>query len=143
MRQLHKNDWLLAIVALFLSVMTYHYVRDNIRRAESKNYDPSYELIKLTAKSVPIKVRIASLPPEGYRLIEAKIEKNPESLVVIGPEALLEKASSAETAILDISQTTKRVVKRVPIESVAGIHLAGEDYTIEVVLPIEKIEVNQ
>jgi YbbR domain-containing protein len=141
MRPLHKNDWLLGIIALFLAVITYYYVLEGIHRAEMKTYDPSYELIKLTAKTVPIKVRFASNPPEGYRLIPAKVDISPPTLVVIGPEAILEKASSAETAIIDISQTTKKTVKRIPIESVAGFHLSGEDYYVDVVIPIEKIEV--
>jgi len=132
----------LAVIALVLSLITYGYVRDGIRRSETKTYDPSYKLLKLTAKAVPVKVRFASNPPEGYRLISAKVVVNPSTLVVIGPEALLDDASSAETAIIDISQSTQKTVKRIPIESVSGTHLAGEHYMVEVVIPIEKIEVN-
>ena len=68
---------------------------------------------------------------------------NPSRLVVIGPEALLEGTSSAETAIMDISQSTRKIIKTIPIESVAGIHLAGDSYSVEVIVPIEQLRSNQ
>lgn len=143
MRYLHKGDLLLVVAALVLAVGTYFYVRDSIRKSQTKGYDASYKLIKLTAKSVPVRVRFASNPPEGYRLLSEKVSVAPNRLVVIGPEALLEDTSSAETAIIDISESTKKVVKGIPVESVAGVHLAGEPYFVEVVVPIEKLDVNR
>lgn len=143
MRLPSRTDILLMAVALVLASVTYFYVRDSIRRSEEKSIDPSYKLIKLTAKSVPVKVRFASNPPEGYRLISERVTVTPNRIVVIGPEALLEGATSAETAILDISQSIKKVVKTIPVESVAGIHLSGEAYEVEVVVPIEKLQLNQ
>lgn len=140
MRPFHKGDLALPLAALVLAVTTYWYAQDTIRRSRSERYDPSYKLIKLTAKSVPVKVRFASNPPDGYRLLLEKVTADPPRIVVIGPEALLEGASSAETAILDISQSQKRTIKKIPVESVAGIHLAGEPYTIEVTVPIEEME---
>ena len=47
---------------------------------------------------------------------------------------------SGETAIVDISENTKTISRKIPVESVAGIHLAGELYTVDVIVPIEKIE---
>lgn len=143
MNQLHKHDFVLAVVAMVLAVATYLYVNDSIRRTQTKTYDASYKLIKLTAKSVPVKVRFASNPPEGYRLISEKVNVSPNRIVVIGPEALLEETSSAETAIMDISESKKKVVKGIPVESVAGIHLSGEPYTVDVVVPIEKIDISR
>ena len=62
---------------------------------------------------------------------------------MVGPEALLEEASSAETALVDMSENTKTSVKKIPLESVAGIHLSGEPYLVDVTVPIEKIETPQ
>ncbi len=143
MRQLHKHDLVLAVVALVLAASTYLYVKDSLRRSQTKTYDASYKLIKLTAKSIPVKVRFASNPPEGYRLISEKVNVAPNRIIVIGPEALLEETTSAETAIIDIGESTKKVVKGVPVESVAGVHLSGEPYVVEVVVPIEKIDVSR
>ncbi len=138
-----KKDWFLWVVALVLAVSTYFYIQDVQKERESIPIDPSYKLIKLTAKSVPVKIRFASNPPIGYRLIEEKVVVDPRRIVVIGPEALLEEAAFAETAILDISHSKRKVFKDVPLESVAGIRLGGESYTVDVVVPIEKIDVNR
>ena len=143
MRFLRRDSILLAVAALVLAVLTYLYVQDSLRRSQAKTYDASYKLIKLTTKSVPVKVRFASNPPEGYRLISEKVSVTPNRIIVIGPEALLEETTSAETAIMDISESTRKVVKSVPVESVAGVHLAGEPYMVEVVVPIEKLDVNR
>ena len=143
MNPFQKRDAGLVLVSLVLAVVTYFYVRDSIRRNEMKSHDPSYKLIKLTAKSIPVKVRFTSKPPEGYRLVQEMVTVNPSRIIVIGPEALLEGASSAETAIMDISQSTRKIIKSIPIESVAGIHLAGEPYSVEVVVPIEQLQSNR
>lgn len=134
-----KGDWKYAAIALALAVITYAYLGQMMRdNAESR--DSSYKLIKLTAKTIPVRVRIASVPPEGYRLIQERISVNPAQVTVIGPEALLDEASSAETAIIDISQTNRKIVKSIPLESVAGVHLGGESHIVDVTIPIEKIE---
>ena len=143
MKLLQRYDITLLAVSLVLAISTYIYITDSIKRNERLSQDPSYKLIKLTAKSVPVKVRFTSNPPEGYRLITEMVTVNPSRLVVIGPEALLEGTSSAETAIMDISQSTRKIIKSIPIESVAGIHLAGDPYSVEVVVPIEQLRSNQ
>jgi hypothetical protein len=140
MNLLKKYDWGLVAVSLVLALITYAYMNDHLKRRDRKAQDPSYKLIKLTAKSLPVKVRFTANPPEGYRLISEMVTVNPSRLVVIGPEALLEDATSAETAIMDISQSTRKIIKSIPVESVAGIHLAGEPYTVEVVVPIEPLQ---
>lgn len=134
-----RADWKYAAVALALAAITYGYLNQMIRN-NAQSQDASYKLIKLTAKSVRVHSRIASTPPEGYRLVEDRITTNPERVTVIGPEALLEEASFAETAIIDVSQTTRRVVKSIPIESVSGVHLSGEPLYVDVTIPIEPIE---
>ena len=129
------------IIALLVAIPAYFYIRNEIKRSEEKNVsDPSYKLIKLTAKGLPVKVRVETAPPDGYRILDNKVTVSPDHIVVIGPEALLETAQSAETAIVDVSETTKTIIKKIPIESVAGIHLAGEAYTVDVTVPVEKIE---
>ena len=124
-----RFDWGYLVVALILAAITYTYLNQMIHKAVEPQ-DPSYKLIKLTAKTVPVRVRTASAPPEGYRLAQERITVSPSRVTVIGPEALLEDASSAETAIIDISQTTRKIVKSIPLESVAGVHLGGESLPV-------------
>ena len=140
MRPPAKRNRALLVVALILALITYTYVNHALQQSEKRFQDPSYRLIKLTAKTVPVKVRFASNPPEGYRLLVKRVTVKPSKVTLIGPEALLEETASAETAILDISQTTRKITKAIPLESVAGIHLGGEPYIVEVTVPIEPLE---
>ncbi len=140
--KLFNESWILRASALLFAVLTYFYIHNELNTLEKqkKSSDPSYKLIKLTAKVLPLKVRLATAPPDGYRVLADKVSSKPSQVMVIGPEALLESASSAETAIVDISESTKTAVKQIPLESVAGIHLAGDPYAIEVTVPIEEIK---
>ena len=137
-----KGSWVLKLAALLSAVLTYFYINGEITSTEKekKVSDPSYKLIKLTAKSLPVKVRLATAPPEGYRILESRVSTQPAHVIVVGPEALLEEASNAETALVDISENTKTTTRKIPLESVAGIHLAGDPYTVDVTVPLEKIE---
>jgi len=136
-----KSSWLLKLAALGCAVLTYFYIHQEIITVdERKGQDPSYKLIKLTAKNLPIKARLAASPPEGYRILVDEVRTAPAHIVVIGPEVLLEEADNAETGLVDVSEHTKTTIKKIPVENVAGIHLTGEPTIVEVTIPIEKIE---
>ena len=135
-----KGSLILKIIALAFAIATYFFIHHEIIKSEDKFTDPSYRLIKLTAKSLPLHVRLATAPPEGYRILMDQVSSNPSQVIVVGPEALLEEASSAETALVDVSENTSTVTKRIPVESVAGIHLAGEPYIVQVIVPIEAVK---
>jgi hypothetical protein len=120
--------------------LTFIYIQNEIHRSQRSVSDPSYKLIKLTAKSLPLKVRLGTNPPDGYRLLSGQVVASPNRIVVIGPEALLDSAFTAETSMVDISENTHTVVKKVPIENIAGIHLTGEPYVVDVTIPIEKMD---
>ncbi len=138
--KLLKGTFVLKIAALVCAVATYFYIHNELDRARSQSPDPSYKLFKFTAKSLPVKVRFASEPPAGYKLLMDQVKTNPAQVTVIGPEALLNDALNAETALIDLSENTTTVVKRIPLESVAGVHLAGESDRVEVTVPIQKLE---
>ena len=139
-----KGSWLLKFAAFGVAVLTYLYIHNEINNIERNNSaDASYKLIKLTAKSLAISVRLETTPPDGYRILSDKITVSPSQVTVIGPEVLLENALTAETAIVDVSESTKTVNKKIPLESVAGIPLvAGQSTMVEITVPIEKIPEN-
>ena len=135
-----KGTFVLKIVAFACAIATYFYIHNEMYRLKPAVTDPSYKLIKLTAKTLPLKARLASEPPEGYQIAADEVTTKPDHVIVIGPEALLNEAYTAETAIIDISESTGTVTKRIPLESVAGTHLTGEPYLVEVTIPIRKIK---
>ena len=135
-----KGRGFLKFAALVFALFTYFYIMIEVHHldSEKKSFDPSYKLIKLTAKKLPIKIRLATAPPDGYRIVHEQVAVKPSEMIVIGPEVLLDGASGIETALVDISESTRTVVKKIPLESVAGAHLAGDPYAVEVTVPIEK-----
>lgn len=135
-----KGSGLLKLTAFIVAVLTYLYINYEIYNREKNNAaDSSYKLIKLTAKTLPVKVRLETNPPAGYRILEDQVTVSPRQVTVIGPEALLEDAWTAETAIVDVSENTKPIHKFIPLESVAGVHIAGQATPVEITVPIEKI----
>lgn len=138
--KLLKGPFVLKVVALACAVVTYFYIYNELYREKFKAPDPSYKLIKLTAKSLPVKERFASAPPVGYRLVLEDVKVSPNRVTVIGPEALLDEASRVETSFIDLSENTQSGVKKIPLENVAGIHLAGDPQMVEVTVVIRKIE---
>ena len=135
-----KGSVFLKLAAFVVAVFTYFYIQHEVENTDKKNSsDASYKLIKLTAKKLSVRVRIGDDPPDGYRVPEEQVQAVPSQITVIGPEALLEEALDAETSIIDVSEYTKSITKQVPIESVAGIHLTGAPYLVDVAIPIEKI----
>jgi hypothetical protein len=135
-----KGSALLKLAALAVAILTYFYIHNEIYNTEKSNsVDASYKLIKLTAKSLPVKARLETTPPEGYRIVEDGVVSVPSMVTVIAPEALLENTWDAQTSIVDVSENTKTVTRHVPLENVAGVHLVGEPYLIEVTIPIEKV----
>ncbi|MBP9733397.1 MAG: YbbR-like domain-containing protein [Candidatus Omnitrophica bacterium] len=139
MRQSSRLDWKYILIALALAAITYAYLNRMIQKT-AESQDSSYKLIKLTAKTVPVHVRVASSAPAGYRIVDQRITVEPSRVTVVGPEALLEDASVAETAIIDVGQATHKITKSIPLESIAGVHLGGEPMFVDVTIPIEKLE---
>lgn len=139
-----KGPLVLKLAALAAAVLTYVYIHNELYRVEpAREIDPSYKLLKLTAKSVPVKVRLSSEPPEGYRIVEDEVVAKPAFALVVGPEQLIEETSVAQTSLVDVSEYTQTTTRRVALESVAGTHLAGEPYLIDVTVPIRPVGTKQ
>ena len=136
-----KGSLILKFLALVSAIVTYTYIHNELYQIKSEiTPDQSYRLLKPTAKTLPINVRLATEPPEGYAIVESEVRSVPSHIIVIGPEALLDDASAAETALVDVGDNTRTVKKKIPLESVAGTHLSGDPYFVEVTVPIHKIE---
>lgn len=133
-----QTKWMIALLSFVVAVITYFFANNEVVRTTQAT-DPSYKLIKPIAKKLPVKVRLVSSTPDGYRLIEDGISTRPAEVIVIGPEAMLEAASTVETALLDISEAKQTVRRSVQLDRVAGMHLSGDPYLIEVVIPIEPV----
>jgi YbbR domain-containing protein len=60
---------------------------------------------KMLSKDVPVEVRIATQPPEGYRIVAEIV--TPQTLRISGPERRVSAIGSAETDAIDLSNITQ------------------------------------
>ena len=87
-------------------------------------------------RSVPVKVRVTSGPPAGYRIASQNV--SPASVRVVGPEARV-KDASAMTDGVDLSSTIGNAEFHVGV-NVSDPHLRLENpATVQVTASIEKI----
>ena len=70
--KLLKGTFVLKIVALIFAVLGYFYIQNEIANSEKKTTDPSYKLIKLTAKTLPVKLRLETSAPWDIVLLTTK-----------------------------------------------------------------------
>jgi YbbR domain-containing protein len=93
---------------------------------------------KRAEKTVPVEVRYSGPPAPGYRIVSQKVV--PNSLKVIGPEAIVERIESVQTDAINLSSTVGNAEFRVPVFT-ADPHVRFESRTpfATVYLTLEKI----
>lgn len=64
-------------------------------------------------KIVPVEVRYSGPPPRGYRIVSQNVF--PQSVKVIGPEAIVERLESVPTDAINLSTTVGDAEFRVPV----------------------------
>jgi hypothetical protein len=65
------------------------------------------------AKHVPVEVRFAGPPPDGYRVTHQEVR--PPSVRIVGPESRLEHIGSVQTDPVDLSSKLANAEFRVPV----------------------------
>jgi YbbR domain-containing protein len=112
--RLHSFD--LSRIAVILDLSSVHRPGDHTFTLEKQHIDLPYGLRlvravpaqvrlrfdrQLTAE-VPVRLRLSSVPPHGYRLAQSLI--NPDRLRIVGPESRVREIQYAETDPIDLSR---------------------------------------
>ncbi len=138
------NNLGLKVVSLALAIATWSYI--NLELTKIKNEEEraiismlQYEII---SKKIPIRLTIVGEVREGYELVADAIDFDPDIIVVIGPEKILNEVNFARTIPIDISEYTKDVIKQIELAPIArGITL--KDSLVNVNIPIIKKQENK
>ncbi|MHB8173873.1 MAG: CdaR family protein [Nitrospirota bacterium] len=99
----------------------YALTPSNVRAPGSvkvKSVSPSevrLRLEKLARKTLPIRAELSGRLPQGYHI--RKVEANPDSVTVEGPENLVRKLEDVRTEKIDISGISGTIEKMVPLVS--------------------------
>ena len=63
------------------------------------------------SKNVPVEVRFAALPPEGYNIVRQEV--SPDTIQVAGPEHRIDATTTAQTDAIDLRAATTSASYRV------------------------------
>lgn len=89
--------------------------------------DAAHVVIKLTespaTRTVYISPRITGHPQYPYRVVD--VAASPETVVIKGPSEIINKISTLDTEIVDISGAVQNVVKKVNLSVPSGVEIEG------------------
>ena len=133
------NNLGLKILSMVLAIITWFYINRELTKLKSEEEKAIISMLhyEIISKKLPIQLSIVGEVREGYELVADGIAVDPETIVVIGPEKILNEVSSARTVPIDISEYTKDVIKQIELAPIAkGITL--KDSIVKVHIPILK-----
>lgn len=123
----------------------YALTPSNVRapgNVKVKSVSPSevrLRLEKLTRKVLPIRAELSGRLPSGYHI--RKVEANPDSVTVEGPDSLVRKLEDIRTERIDISGITGTVEKMVALvapEEGGGENVRLYDDSAEIIITVSR-----
>lgn len=141
MKNIILNNLGLKLLALFLAVLTWFYIVEELQKGAIEESEALKSIFpyRIVSKQLPIKLNLTGEPEAGYRMLKDKITLDPSSCVIIGPKSFLKKVSSIETQPISISGDVKTIIKDISIiPPIKGISI--KEKFVTVTIPIEKSE---
>jgi len=135
------NNLELKILSLVLAIVTWFYINYELAKLKNKKENAIVSMLhyEVISKKLPIELTIAGEVRPGYELVTDDIVVEPETIVVVGPDYILDEVASVRTMPIDITEYTKNIDRQIVLAPIAkGITL--EDSFIKVYIPIAKKE---
>ncbi len=133
------NNLGLKILALALAIATWFYVNHELTKLKTGEERAIVSMLQydMVSKKLPVQLTIVGEVQEGYELITEAITVEPEAIVVVGPDNILDEVTSVRTVPVDISEYTQDIIKQLELAPIArGIAL--KDSIVNVYIPIVK-----
>ena len=136
------NFWL-KVFSLILAVATWFYVFDIIHpiamQKRSEDLEQIYERYNFITREVPVRPVFSGKAPEGYRVLFDKIKVEPSTIMIFGPEEVVNRAVELKTDTIDLSEYTRSVKLQLGVYSDIK-HLKFKKKIVSVYVPVEKAE---
>jgi YbbR domain-containing protein len=129
-----RTNLLYKLVALFLAVITYIYVQNEIT-SSGGDFHNKRLLKELDFKVVPVKVSLKGEPPPGYRILATNIKVRPEKVIIVGKKDDLDKIMEVSTQEIDVRKFTHTKTLYVSLKPVENA-IVGDKGVIEVEIPV-------
>lgn len=95
----------------------------------------SFEFSPLIEKMMPIHLNSRFKYEAQFRL-GGYVILNPDSVLVIGPQALIDSIKQVETELLELDKLSETTTKNISLEKIKGLKIGQKK--VEVVLPVEQ-----
>ena len=135
------NNLGLKIMSLVLAIATWFYVSLELAKLKSEEEKAIISMLRyqVISKTLPVQLTIVGEVRENCEVITDDITIDPETIVVIGPDSILNKVNFVRTMPVDISEYTRDIIKDVELAPIAeGITLRHS--LVKVHIPIIKTE---
>jgi YbbR domain-containing protein len=119
---------------------TYNLTPSNVRAPGSvtiESVSPAevrLRLEKLMQRTLPVRAELTGRPFKGYRL--QKVETNPSTVMVEGPESLVRRLEYVQTAKIDISGISGNIERMTPLISPGEGAVKLYDDNVQVVITV-------
>lgn len=136
------NNFWLKIFSLMLAVATWFYVFDLvdndlaiIRKQTLEQMMGRYNFI---TREVPVRPFFMGKSPEGYRVVFEKVRIDPSSIVIFGPQEIVNAVNALRTDTIDLSEFTRSTKLSLGVQSDVKL-LRFQDKFVDVFIPVERI----
>ncbi len=137
-RWVAHNFWL-KFVALFLAVISWFYINDEIRsRSSVKLPSVLSRFVKsdpVISKKVSISANLKGKPARGYSVHYEEVTVMPATCVVWGRESIINKINGVYTEPINIDKKTESLIVHTQLKSVPDIVLP-ESKIVRIEIPI-------
>ena len=133
------NNIGLKSLAFFFALATWFYVGEATKQDTQKTaFEKIFMPKSYMAKTLMVKPVFVGKVPEGYRLVDQRLEISPSALLVVAPVKVLSGRDFIYTESIDLSEYTKTKILDVGLRSFSP-SVKVENATVRVMLPIEKV----
>ena len=135
------NNFGLKLLSLFLAIATWFYITSEFNKLKEEEEQTIFSMLQydVVSKVVPIQLTIIGEVKKGYRIATDMIAVEPDTLMVVGPEKILNDVKFVRTVPLDVSEYDRNININLELAPIArGIAPKGKFTKVHI--PIEKKE---
>ena len=136
------NNFWLKIFSLMLAVATWFYVFDLVDSDLAVTRKQSLEQMmgryNFITREVPVKPFFMGRSPEGFRVVFEKVKVDPSSIVIFGPQEVVNAVNALRTDTIDIGEYTRSTKLSLGVQSDVKL-LRFKDKFVDVYVPVERI----
>lgn len=136
------NNFWLKIFSLILAVATWFYVFDlvdsDLANSRKQTLEQMMGRYNFVTKEVPVRPFFMGKSPEGFRVIFEKIKVDPSSIVIFGPQEVVNAVNALRTDTIDLGEFTRSAKLSLGVQSDVKL-LRFQDKFVDVYVPVEHI----